>query len=60
MKRIWMVLIGLLGLFVLFPSLGWAEPTIDDITFGELIMGEPVTHEDLKDHVVAIVYTGIN
>lgn len=48
-----LVILGLSKTFVL------AEPTIDDIQLGKQIMGEPITKEDLKDHVVFIEMTGL-
>ncbi len=61
MRKSRIVFIGILVLLALFNPLAWAEPTItiDDIGFGDLLMGESVTHEGLKEHVVAIAYTGI-
>lgn len=62
MGKKWNLLVGIIGLLAVLGSPVWAEPTItiEDIQFGDLIMGESVTHEGLKEHVVAIAYTGIN
>jgi thiol-disulfide isomerase/thioredoxin len=60
-KRGWkyLIIVIALGLFAL---LGNADETItiDNLTLGELLMGEGVDKEDLKDHVVAIEFWGYN
>ncbi|MBI4712180.1 MAG: redoxin domain-containing protein [Planctomycetes bacterium] len=39
---------------------GKSDITIDNLSLGQLLMGEPVDKEDLRDRVVAIEFWGIN
>lgn len=52
-----LILFWMIGYLVLAASFAQAEPTINDITSGELLMGESMTIEDLQDHVVEITFT---
>jgi len=55
----YLIIVIALGLFTL-SGIADETITIDNLTLGELLMGEGVDKEDLKDHVVAIEFWGYN
>lgn len=58
MKITRMIFLWIIGFLTVSIPSALAEPTISDITLGKLLMGDEITSDDLKEHVVAIEFTG--